>query len=69
LPLAYESVRDMLSSQSETQCRKGLSLIRRLCQDNPVNLQEYIDVVCRFIREKALHSKALHSSPNKLCCQ
>jgi len=49
----FESARDLLSAQSAIQCKKGLSLIRRLCQDNPVNLQEHIDVICRFIREKA----------------
>src|SRR5579871_2358530 len=49
----FESARAMLSTQSLAQCKKGLALIRRLCQDNPVNLQEHIDIICQFVREKA----------------
>lgn len=48
----FESAREMLASQSDIECGKGLSIIRRLCQDNPINLQEYIDLLCGFVREK-----------------
>jgi len=50
---AFDSARELLKSQSVSECVKGLSVFRRLCLDNPPNLQEHIDLLCEFVRDKA----------------
>ncbi|HYM76217.1 MAG TPA: hypothetical protein VE377_09590 [Candidatus Dormibacteraeota bacterium] len=50
---AFDSARELLKSQSVSECLKGLSIVRRLCLDNPPNLQEHIDLLCEFVRDKA----------------
>ena len=50
---AFDSARELLKCHTVSECAKGLSIIRQLCLDNPVNLQEHIDLLCEFVRDKA----------------
>ena len=50
---AFDSARELLKSESPVECLKGLSIVRELCLDSPINLQEHIDLLCEFVRDKA----------------
>ena len=49
----FDSAQELLKSQSEGDAAKGLAIVRQLCLDNPINMQEYMDHLCTFVREKA----------------
>lgn len=38
-------------SQAEGDPARGLLIIRQLCLDSPINLQDYIDLLCSFVRQ------------------
>jgi Pentapeptide repeats (8 copies) len=49
----FDSGRQYLNTGIGGEATKGLAIIRRLCEENPLNLQEYIDVLCQFVRARA----------------
>jgi hypothetical protein len=53
----FETAKKLLSSSDREEATKGLSIIRRLVRDDTLNLQEYYDSLCDFIRNTASKDK------------